>query len=477
MRKRMIAAIVGVVCAVIVAFSVPLLIEEGHRIRTAADKDLRQDADIVATRLHGLEDLTSVTDAELVVASAPELQSALYNTDGVRLVGRGPTNGGLPVRKAAGGEPDSGTINGLRIRTAPIVRDGTIVAVLRVADPLAEINAEILQRRLQLGTAAIGTIAAAALLATILSRRLLRPIGPMIETAQRLRDGDFTARSSPTGLAELDTLGFALNDAAERIGALVERERAFSADVAHQLRTPITSLKTAIETEQIDPREDGFLVLDELLNDVERLESTVAGLLALRRDAPKDRTLLSIAPIVDDLEAQYRLQLAQQSRRLVCQLDEGLPPVRASRSAVEQIVSILLANSVTHGAGRVTLHASTNAFDNDGERTVSITVSDEGPGIVGDTDAIFRRRVSGGTGHGIGLSLAGSLAYAEGATLTIDAPGPCPTFRLTLRAESAASHDPPDRTTLRIDRLGPASSFRSRQPNPSSVESAVLDAR
>lgn len=458
MRRRLVIAIVAVVAAVMTVFAIPLLVDEGERIRIASDRDLREDADAVASRLRRLSDISTATATDLSIASAPELHAAVYSTAGKLLAGKGPSNGGTPVRQAALGDPASTTIDGHRVRTEPIVRDGSIVAVLRVGDPVSEINAAILRRRLTLLGAVAGALGAAAVLAVLLSRRLLRPIEPMIAAARRLQNGDFTVRTSPTGLRELDALGAALNDAAGRIGALVDRERAFSADVAHQLRTPITSLKAAIETEQVAPREDAFLVLDELMGDVDRLESTVGGLLALRRDAPKDRNVVPVRAIVDDLEAVYRPQLALKTRRIVTNTASKLPPVRASRSAIEQILSILLANSVVHGAGRVTVSAEPYSLSDPEVPGVAVTVSDEGPGITGDLDTLFRRRVSGGSGSGIGLSLAASLAFAEGATLTLVAPGPQPTFRLVIPGSPHENGELDNSAaTLRADRQGTTS--------------------
>ena len=75
----------------------------------------------------------------------------------------------------------------------------------------------------------------------MLSRRLVRPLDTLAATARRLGDGDFAARTHPTGVAEVDAVGATLDDGARRIGRLVAAEREFSANASHQLRTPLTA--------------------------------------------------------------------------------------------------------------------------------------------------------------------------------------------------------------------------------------------
>ena len=143
---------------------------------------------------------------------------------------------------------------------------------------------------------------------------------------------------------------------------------------------------------------------------------------------PRDRGPLALAPLFDELERRWHGPFAAASRRLDAHIAESLPTVRASQSAVNQVLEVLLDNALRHGTGTVTLEA-------DGLETgVAITVRDEGTRS-DTTDAADRSAES--QGHGIGLTLASRLAEAEGGRLLCPQPGEASAFQLVLTAGSA----------------------------------------
>src|SRR5262249_45568435 len=155
----------------------------------------------------------------------------------------------------------------------------------------------------------------------LLARHLTRPVQRLRDAAVRLGEGDFTATAPESGLPELDAVASALSTTGQRLGALVERERAFSADASHQLRTPLASLRLAIESELVQPRADSSLALRDALTDVDRLEATLTHLLALARDKPTDRRPIDLRLLVDAIDSTWRRRLAPLGRPLRVNVD------------------------------------------------------------------------------------------------------------------------------------------------------------
>jgi signal transduction histidine kinase len=257
-------------------------------------------------------------------------------------------------------------------------------------------------------------------------RRLARPIDALAYAAERLGAGDFSVRSEASGLPEVDKVTSAFNTTAERLGDLVARERAFTADASHQLRTPMTGLRLRLERALYIPGADSEAALEESIGMLDHLESTVEGLLSLARDDRTPREPLDVVPLVSDIATRFRRDLLTRGRELVIKSDDDMPMVPASPVAIGQILDVLLANASIHGAGTVTVQIR------DVVGAVSIEVSDQGPGVTGDTERIFVRRSESAKGYGIGLALARSLATAEGGRLVLQGSGQNPTFALVF---------------------------------------------
>ena len=427
MRTRLLVALVGIATLALAAFAIPLLFVDSARIHNAVDEELRRDVTRVSFFVP--PGFGSGSVAFRLPTDDPDLTASVYNRTGTKVAGDGPPNGDRLVALALDGETSCGSVQRDRICTQPLIEESTVVGAVRASEPLATARKLVRRRLLAFFLGGMGVLAIAILAALGGARRLSRPIAELRNAAVRLGGGDYTVRLPKSGIAEMDETSDALAHAAARIGREVERERAFSADVSHQLRTPITSLRAALETEQLVPREDSRVILAEALIDVARLEATVRHLLALTRDAPLDRQILPTVAILQTLAASWRPVLASAGRS--CQLTVASPVrdvvVRASRSAVEQILDVLISNAQMHGAGIVTVSALVTPSG-----ALAIRVGDEGKGINGESSVIFERRTSPAGGTGIGLALAATLAKAEGGELILERSAPRPVFRLTL---------------------------------------------
>jgi signal transduction histidine kinase len=263
------------------------------------------------------------------------------------------------------------------------------------------------------GIAALAT-AAAIVLGLFLVRRLVRPLHRLRDDARRLGEGDFSIDHEPSGVVEIDEAGDALEATAGRLAGLVERERAFSADASHQLRTPVAGLRTVLEAELEHPRADPGIALRDALGQVDRLEATMNELLALARDAHPAGPF-EVDAFLEDVAERWEAAVRSAGRELVVRTPGEPIDVDASPVAMRQVVDVLVDNALRHGQGAITIDAGERA-----EATaLSLRVSDEGDGITGEPEAIFHRRQPDAAGHGIGLSLARSLTEAEGGRLRV----------------------------------------------------------
>src|SRR5207244_1697368 len=114
--------------------------------------------------------------------------------------------------------------------------------------------------------------------------------------------------------------------------------------------------------------------------------------------------------------------VASSGRRLAVRCPDPLPEVRVSAAAVGHVLDVLIDNALAHGAGTIAVEATAAGAG------VTVTVSDEGPGIA-DPGILFERRPT--KGGGIGLALGRTLAAAEGGQLRLRSSRPT-TFELTL---------------------------------------------
>jgi signal transduction histidine kinase len=242
--------------------------------------------------------------------------------------------------------------------------------------------------------------------------------------AGRLGDGDFAARAGRAGIPEIDAAAAALDTTAERLGELLQRERAFSAHASHQLRTPLTGLRVQLEAATLAPDADLRAALAEALQSVDQLEQTIDDLLTLARDVGLRAGPLDLRGLFDEVNVRWHGPLADAGRPLRTVVQPDLPDAIASPAAMRQILDVLVANAVEHGAGTVTVAARAAGGG------IAIEVSDEGPGIAADAGDVFAPRTDPSTGRGIGLGLASSLAAAEGGRLLLGGHGPGPIFRI-----------------------------------------------
>ena len=219
---------------------------------------------------------------------------------------------------------------------------------------------------------------------------------------------------------EIGNLARTVNAMLARLQESAERQRRFVADAAHELRSPVASLRTQLETaHDATPDEDQQRRYRDLLEDTQRMERLVDQLLLLARidgAAPTSRRSVDLDDVIDSVIADTAVD------RVTIDLS-GVQPVQVIGDAalLEQLVRNLVDNAVTHAERyvRVALRA-------DGDH-VLLTVGDDGPGIpVERRDDVFhpftrldtaRDRHSGGVG--LGLAIVADVARSHGGAVSV----------------------------------------------------------
>ncbi len=425
MRRRILAAILSVTAIAIVLFGVPLAIV----VQRFVDDDaaLRVERAAVLASRQVPADFATNNDPVELPKSEDGIVLALYDTSGQLVAGSGPPTADDATNEALGNRIADVKAGGSRIVAVPIAADERVIGVIRAEQSTAASESRARRIQILLAGLAIAVLLVGAAIGFVLAGRLARPVRRLRDAAVDLGGGDFTIDVSRSRVPELDQAAQALTATARRLDDLLARERAFSSDASHQLRTPLAGLRAAIETELQFPRPDPTAVLHEAIGDIDRLERTIAELLNITRTSTVADLSTSLADVFADIESAWRRRFTGAGRSLTIAAARYTPAVRGNPAMLRHALDVLIDNAVRHGRGAVKIDHTV------GEDTVTVTISDDGPGFVNgppqSTDV-----------HGLGLPLAQRLIAAMPGRLTIAPAGPPPRIDIVLqRAVSAAS--------------------------------------
>lgn len=398
-RRRLVTSTALIALAAILVLGIPLAVVESARVRSDQTGRLEREADAVAAVVDDrVERGDPVTASQLAGRVVSGHEISVLMQDGRRLVVG--TRLGRDARRVRAGSSRN--------------------AVVTAAAPLREEHRRELRAIVLLIALSTGGVALAVVLARWQARRLSEPLESVAFSSARLGDGDFSVRAPRSGVPEIDAIAQALDTSARRIAGLVAREREFSSNVSHQLRTPLTALRLRIEELALvtDPAERQRETA-AALREADRLETTIGDLLAYaRRERLSRVALLDLSAIARDHVASWQAVVTPTGRSLRLEADVPVT-VAVSPGTVGQVLDVLVENALRHGAGTIVVRVRTDA----GHQIVS--VEDDGPGLAADShEEAFRRGASEGGGTGIGLHLARALADADGATLRVAADKP-----------------------------------------------------
>jgi len=335
-----------------------------------------------------------------------------------------------------------------RAAALPLEANGQTIGYLVIAVPapndlsasalafLGEVNRSLLQAGLIAGGLGI-------LLSLLIARGLAAPLARLARATRRISQGDFDHRVPVQGAQEVADLAAAFNEMAAALQEAETLRRNMVADVAHELRTPLSVLQGSLraildDVYPLDKAEiarlyDQTRLLGRLVHDLRELALADAGQLTLNLQnvdvaALANNTLSTFAPVAEGEGVVLKGELPPQ-----------LPPVRADAARLKQVLHNLLANALRHtpAGGTVTLRGGA-----DGE-SVWLAVHDTGEGIAPqDLPHVFdrfyradraRSRATGGAG--LGLAIARAIIQAHGGQISVASegvPGRGTTFTLRL---------------------------------------------
>jgi two-component system sensor histidine kinase BaeS len=336
-----------------------------------------------------------------------------------------------------------------RGRGVPIIVDGNLVGWLRSVplsqsprpdSPEARFLADTTRAILY---SAIGATVIALLLGILLARTLTRPIRELTLITRVLAKGDLGQQVSVRTRDELGELAASFNQMSAELARSSELRRQMTADIAHELRTPLSLIlgyteslsdgKLPATQETFDIMHDEAQHLSRVVDDLRTLSLADAGELPLARRPVDPRTLLERAMSAHLPEAQ------QQGISVQVEASPDLPQVEVDPGRMAQVLENLVNNALryTPEGGRIVLSIEANAS------TIKLRVQDNGVGIASeDLPYVFDRfyrseksRPRQGTESGLGLAIAKSIVEAHGGSLWVEsALGEGTTFTIALPA-------------------------------------------
>ncbi|MCS7287206.1 MAG: ATP-binding protein [Anaerolineae bacterium] len=314
---------------------------------------------------------------------------------------------------------------------APIIVKGRPVGVVLVAwgrrIVLGEIEEAFLASvRRSLLFVILGGCLLAVVLGALMAYHITRPLRELRQAAARIAAGDLESQVRIRGKDEVAELAYSFNEMVKALKCQEEKRRQMLADIAHELRTPLSVLRGHLEalldglypldSAHLAPIYNETLLLQRLVEDLRVLSLVEAGKL------PLEKSRFDASELVKEILGLVETEAIEKGLNLQCSI-EGPLPVYADRQRIGQVIHNILANALnfTPEGGTVAVRArKVNS-------AVEISISDTGPGIPPeDLPHIFERfwrkepsRSRSTGGSGLGLSIAKELVEAHGGTIEV----------------------------------------------------------
>ena len=314
-------------------------------------------------------------------------------------------------------------------RLLVVEADGGRLAIATELEPVSE--------TIRIVTSTLGTVLAVTLIACLaiglaIGLRAQARLHRMLATLDRFASGDLTARTNAENRKvrrpdDLDHAAQRIDETLDRLQALVEQMRDLSANLAHELKTPLARLRVSVEalaTNNAALPQPG--AIDGLLHETDRVIRIFDALLRIAQldtGARRDRFVdTDLAALATELASLYRPVIEGSGRTLETS-SEGPAIVRGDRDLLSQLIANLLENAIAHTPDGATIGLEVSSD--------TLTVWDNGPGIPAQQRERvlepFYRTDTAGEGSGLGLAMVRAIADLHGARIALaDGPSASP---------------------------------------------------
>ncbi len=328
----------------------------------------------------------------------------------------------------------------------PIKNKGEIVGAVRAAVPLTTIDEELALTFYKLFLVGLLITAFLSIVSLFIFRRISRPLEDIHHGAERFAKGHFETKLPSFEISEINDLSISMNIMAAKLKHLEQVRRDFVANVSHELKTPVTSIKGFVETlldGALEKKEEAQKFLEIISRQAERLTSIIEDLLVLSKLESEnvDELLLLHETSVNSMLASVKEACGAQAEDKNINVTIECPKklsVLVDRSLMEQALFNLVENAIKYSepskSVRINVKEETSS--------VKIHISDEGPGIAPEhISRLFERfyrvdkarsRNLGGTG--LGLAIVKHVAGVHGGSIDVSSEvGRGSTFSIQLK--------------------------------------------
>lgn len=326
----------------------------------------------------------------------------------------------------------------------PLTSDGDLIGYLTMAPDshvgmVLDAPAEAFLVRLRWALFLGGGVAflAALIMAGLLTRSIISPIGSLSRQAEVIASGNFDVRADVGGQDEIARLAKTFNEMAASLQRAEEARQAQTADIAHELRNPLAVLQSSLEAfadgivaptpENIEPALHQVQTLNRLVEDLRTLALADAGQLRL------DAHPIDLGALIRQVTESYRDTFHAKNIALTVAVSEDLPEVAADYARIIQVLNNILSNAARYVTEGADVRITTIAEDNG----VTVRIIDTGPGIPEAArlhlfDRFWRAEPSRSRetgGSGLGLAIAQRIVETHGGRIWAE---PTPGGGLTI---------------------------------------------